>query len=236
MWINKQLALALSLSLFAACGGDDDGSDVEVTSNPASATSTVAQMNAFTTAFASGNGETAAFAAYSIGGSAASIVTPAAPDQARRTTGTFNAVGTCECTDSGCTFEGCGDDAGTWMIDGSIGKSGDTYTFDYTMDIGIAGQAWSWTTDSDITISDTAIEGDISADGEGSFDDGQGGTVDLSWSWSVTNNDIVLDETGCAVGGSMDASVDYEGTSGGQSGSYSGSATVTFGPACGQAE
>jgi hypothetical protein len=237
MWMNKKLALALSLGVFAACGGDDDGgSDVEVTSNPAQATATVTQINTFSTAFASADGASAATAAYSMGASAGSIVTPSAEGQARKTGPAFASPEGCVCDESGCTFTDCGDAGGTWEIDGSISKSGDTYTFDYTMSFNQVGYQWTFDTEGELTISATLIDGDLSSDGDGTFDDGQGNSYESSWGWDMTANDITLDGTGCAVGGSMDASVDYSGTVNGQSYSYSGDATVSFGPGCGQAQ
>lgn len=236
MWMNKKLALALSLGVFAACGGDDDGSSVETMANPAQATATVTQMNAFSTAFASANGPSAATAAYSIGGAASAIVTPVSEGQARLTGPAFASPEGCVCDESGCTFTECGDEAGTWEINGSIDKSGDRYTFDFTMEANQVGFAWSWTTTGDITISATNIDGTMSSEGDGTYDDGMGNMYESSWDWDVTANDIGLDGTGCAVSGSLDASVDYSGTVNGQDYSYSGSATVTFGPACGQAQ
>ena len=236
MWMNKKLALALSLGVFAACGGDDDGSSVETTTNPVQATATVTQMNSFNTAFANADGPSAAFAAYGIGGAASSIVTPAAEGQARTIGPAYASPEGCVCDESGCTFTECGDEAGTWEINGSINKSGDTYTFDYTMAFNQVGFQWNWSTEGELTISATLIDGDMSSDGDGVYDDGMGNTYESSWSWDVGANSIELDGTGCAVGGSMDASVDYDGTVNGQSYSYSGDATVTFGPGCGQAQ
>ena len=237
MWMNKKLALALSLGVFAACGGDDDGSSVETMANPAQATATVTQMNSFNTAFASADGASAAFAAYSIGGSASSIVSPAADGQQARVTGpAFASPEGCVCDESGCTFTECGDEAGTWVINGSINKSGDTYTFDYTMAFNQVGYEWNWATEGELTLSATLIDGSMSSDGDGVYDDGMGNNYESSWSWDLTANDIGLDGTGCATSGSMDASVDYSGSVNGQDYSYSGSATVTFGPACGQAQ
>ena len=238
MWMNKKLALALSLGVFAACGGDDDGgSDVETMSNPASATATVTLLNKFSTAFAGADGASAATAAYSMGFSAASIVTPSADQgQARKIGPAFASPEGCVCDESGCTFTECGDEAGTWVINGSISKSGDTYSFDYTMDFNQSLYQWTWSTEGELTLSATLIDGSLSGGGDGTYDDGQGNQYDSSWEWDMTANDIGLDGTGCATSGSMDASVDYSGSVNGQSYSYSGSATVTFGPACGQAQ
>jgi hypothetical protein len=239
MWMNKKLALALSLGVFAACGGDDDGgSSVETEANPASATATVSQMNSFGTSFASADGPSTATAAYSMGLSAGGIVVPAAEsgEQTRQTGPAFASPEGCVCDETSCTFTECGDVAGTWEINGTISKSGDTYTFDYTMDFNQVGYVWTFATDGEITISTTLIDGSLSSDGDGTFDDGQGNQIESSWAWDLTANDIGLDGTGCATSGSMDASVDYSGSVNGQSYSYSGDATVTFGPACGQAQ
>ena len=235
MYKSSQLVLGLAVGLFAACGGDDDdGGDVQ--SNPAQATATVTQLNTFADTFSTADGPGAAFAAYSIGGAASSIVTPAAPEQQRLTGPAFASPEGCVCDESGCTFTECGDEAGTWVINGSIQKSGDTYTFDYSMTTNQVGFAWNWATEGEITISATEIDGSMSSQGDGTYDDGQGNSYESSWDWDLTANAIQLDGTGCAVGGSMDASVDYDGTVNGQAYSYSGSATVTFGPACGQAQ
>ena len=219
--------------LVCACGGGDD-SGIDTQANTAAASTAVTQLGTLSSSFGSGDGAGAATAAYSFGGAASTLVQPATQQPQSILPDLHAVTGTCECTENSCTFTNCGDEAGIWTINGTISRSGDDYSFDLEMDINQAGFAWSWATAGDITISDTLIDGSMSGDGDGTFDDQQGGTVEVAWSWDVDADNIQLDGTGCAVGGTMDASVTYEAGNSQGGGSFSGSGSVEFGPTCGQ--
>jgi hypothetical protein len=219
--------------LLVACGGDDDGGGGNVTTNTASASSAVTQVGSIATAFDSGDGAAAAGAVFSMGASAQSILTPSA-ETARQLGGVRAATGTCECDASGCTFVDCGDSG--WTINGSLGVDGDTYAIDLDLDVNSAGLAWAWSYDGEITVTPTLIDGSLSGEGGGEFTNQQdGSSIELDFTWAVDYNDIELDGSSCAVGGSLDAEVSYSASGSNGSGSYSGSGHVDFGPACGDA-
>jgi hypothetical protein len=233
MKITSGLVGFVAVLSIAACGGDDDEGSGNVTANTASASSAVTGVGSFTDSIRGADGAAAGGAVYALGASAQGILTYDA-SSARQVGGVRAATGTCECTESGCTFEACGDS--TWTIDGTIGISGDTYTIDLDLAINAGGQAWDWAYDGEITATDTSIDGSLSGDGGGTFSNPQDGSeITLDWSWSVDYNEIELDASSCAVGGSLDAHVDYSaGTSQG-GGNFSGSGHVDFGPTCGAA-
>jgi hypothetical protein len=240
----KKLALSV-LVVLGACGGGDDG--MPTTTNTASAGTTVTQTANVRGAVASMDGNTASASVQNLGGAAQNIIQPASAGRTvpafvleamERTTAApgpdvLFAVGTCTCDASGCTFVGCGDDLGTWTIDGTLGKSGDTYTFDLDMTLDTEGISWDWHYEGEITATATLISGHLEGNGSGVIE--QQGGYTYSNDWSVDYNDIGLDGSGCATSGSVSASGNYviEGGAGG--GHWSGSATITFGPNCGDA-
>lgn len=233
MNIRTLIISAATVAMFAACGGDDDDS-ANTQANPAAASATIDQMAGLRDAFASSDGASAATAAYSLGASAQGIVTLAPSEAGRVEPGSYNVTGTCECSGDSCTFTDCGDDLGTWTINGTISRSGDTFSVDIEMTVSQSGYEWTWSQEGSMTITDTSIDGTMAGSGDGVFDDQMGGSVTVGWDWDMSANDITLDGTGCAVGGSMDASVSYDAGGQGGSASFSGSASVEFGPACGQ--
>lgn len=238
MRTTGSLLMAAALSL-AACGGDDSGGDTGNTqTNPATAGQSVTQTTEITAAIESGDGGSAAAAMFSLNGTASAIVTldPSAgarlvaPD--RR-----NLVGDCQCDSSGCQFTACGDDNGTFVVDGTIEISGDSYTFDLSMELAYIGQEWQWDYDGALTVTDTLLDGTLDGVGTGTFTNPQDqSTVEFDWSWGLEYNDVALDVVGCAIGGSVDAQVSYSVGGSGAAGNFSGSGHVEFGPACGDAQ
>lgn len=223
------------LASLAACGGDDESS-TPTTADTASASASISGMSTFAASIQGANGADAAFAAFQIGAAAQAIVIPATDGQstaALRVPPSPAVTGTCTCDPSGCTFEACGDDGGLWTIDGAIDVDGDHYTFDLQLAVGTNGLAFDWSYEGDLTITPALIDGTASGDGGGSLEDDEGHSFDFSWSWDVDWNEIVLDAASCATGGSLDASVSYDVSGSGARGSFSGSASVAFGPACG---
>jgi hypothetical protein len=237
---------AASLAL-VACGSSDP-----TTTDTQQATSAVMYTAALSDSFAAGNGTQVSGDVAAIGAAAQSIVQPDYGDGAYRELGpehmapmvsisaterlvqTLFNTGTCECVGDSCTFDGCGSGDGSWVINGSISRSGDTYTFDLDMQWDTEGISWSWGYSGSITITATSISGSLSGSGDGTFEY-DGGSFSYSFDWSVDYNDVALDAQGCPVGGSVKAQSSYKVKGQGASGSFSGSGTVTFGPACGEA-
>jgi hypothetical protein len=226
-------SITLASAFAVACsGGDDDDSSTPTTVNSASVTGAVTGLTTFSSSLESAEGADAALAAFQIGAAAQSIVVadngssaPAliVPSRAAVT-------GTCICDADSCTFENCGED-GTWSVDGSIEVDGDHITFDLDLAVAFGGSSLDWQYQGDLTVNETLIDGSVSGDGSGSFS-AEGETVELDWSWELDCNEITLDD-GCPTGGSLDASVSYDVSGSSGEGSFSGSASVAFGPACG---
>ncbi|HEU5059539.1 MAG TPA: hypothetical protein VFU21_23555, partial [Kofleriaceae bacterium] len=66
-------------------------------------------------------------------------------------------------------------------------------------------------------------------DDDGTFE------VEGWFDWSIDLASVGLDESRCPVSGTLAASVSAEAAAGGRDADYSGSGTVAFGPACGDA-
>jgi hypothetical protein len=228
---------AVGLSLLVACGGgDDDESDTDTTTDTASAGLAVESVADFRAAMQNADGATAAGSVYALGASASAIIQPSS-QSARRTGEIARATtGTCDCTESGCTFEACADDTAGYEINGTITVDGDNYTFNLDLDYDFAGQAWAWHYEGAFLASATELDGNLEAEGDGTLTNQEDGSeINLEWSWGVVYNSIELDSSSCAIGGSLEAEVSYSGNAGGQAFNYSGSGEVAFGPACGDA-
>lgn len=235
---------AILLCLVVACGGEDSKPTLMVNSQNAALVAT--QFGNIRQSIQASNGAGAVGAAVGLSTLAQTIL---APPQATRTASSpqletvFAAMrasgeiaaadaGTCTCTPTGCTFNMCG--SAGYTINGSIGISGDTYTFDLRLTGSIAGVTWNYTYAGSLTVSATMINGSFSSMGDGTIDS-NGSHFEYSFDTSLDINAITLDASGCAIGGSLTIEVDYSvsGTNTGGSGSYSGRGTATFGPTCG---
>lgn len=220
-----------------ACGGSD--SSTPVTANTQSATATVSSTGNLRMAITGMQGNGAAAALNATGSAAQTIVQPQAATQ-RITETLANVIamatkpelanaapGDCICDANGCTFDQCGMGTG-FVTNGSITKSGDTYTFDVDMVVSSAGIEYTWAYAGMLTITETLIDGTLGADGSGTL---SSAGINYTFNWDVTYNDVTLDTSGCAIGGTMDASAAYSISN--SPGGYNGSVSVAFGPACG---
>jgi hypothetical protein len=227
-------AIGAMVAMTACGGGGDDAGNV--TTNTAQATTAVSSVGSVNAAIGSGDGVAAAGAVFAMGGAASTILSPSAEGAARRVTAPKASPEGCECVDGSCTFTDCGDEAGTYTINGSLAVDGDTLTVDLDLAMLYGGANWDWTYDGELTVTDTSVDGSLEGEGGGTFTNPQDNSeITFDWSWSVDYNGIELDAAACAVGGSLDAHVEYSaGTSQG-GGSYSGSGHVDFGPTCGAA-
>lgn len=232
---------AVLLCVVVACGGDKDEPTLMVNSQNAGLVAT--QFGNIRQSIQSGNGAGAAGAAIGLSSLAQTILVPPSSRPATspqfetafaaiRTGGETAPVdGDCTCTPTGCTFNMCG--SAGFMISGTIGISGDTYTFDLHLNGAIAGVTWNYTYAGSLTVSATMINGSFSSMGDGTIDSG-GMHYAYSFDTSLDIDAITLDASGCAVGGSMTIAVSYSVTGPNSgSGNYSGRGTATFGPTCG---
>jgi hypothetical protein len=231
--LNKSLFASLVV-VVAACGGSDAPKG---TVNTASARTSVDQVGTVNTSMMASNGDGAAAAVQAMTSAGQSIVTPAGASgrllgmlpPSFPKTDIHNATGTADCTPTGCTFTSYGD--ASYMINGTINKSGDTVTFDLTYDI-TGGQALSWSIDGSVTVTATSIDGEVHSHGETSGSESGGFTV--TWDTQVQYNAITLDGAGCPTAGSVHATLGYDVSGAQGGGSFDTQGTATFGPACGQ--
>jgi hypothetical protein len=240
MMTTIRLACA-ALALCAACGGDE--SDYETETNPQYAALAIAQLAGIQNGVTAGSPDATSGGVLALGGVAQSIITPKIDEQQLRVTpAVVPLVGGCDCDASGCQFDGCAADDGSWSIDGTIEVSGDSYSFDVAMTQHQASDGFTSDTDltttGEISISADRIDGHVAGeiDSEITVSDPDGSTTVSGWiDWDIDAAQIGLDGTRCPVSGSLDASVSAEAQSGGRDADYSGSGTVEFGPACGDA-
>lgn len=241
--MRQYKGFAVLLCVVVACGGDEAESTLMV--NPQNAGLVATQFGSIRQSIQASNGAGAAGAAIGLSALAQTLLVPpgsrpaSSPQvetafSAMRASGKTAAVdaGTCVCTPTGCTFNMCG--SAGYMINGTIGISGDTYTFDLQLNGAIAGVTWNYTYAGSLTVSATTINGSFSSKGDGTIDS-SGSHYEYSFDTSLDINAITLDGVGCAVGGSITIRVNYSvtGPNTGGSGNYSGRGTATFGPTCG---
>jgi hypothetical protein len=240
MMITMRLACA-ALALCAACGGDE--SDYETQTNPQYASLTLSQIAGIQSSITAGSPDATSAGFLALGAVAQNIITPKLDQQELRVApAAAPLVGSCSCDASGCQFDGCAAEDGSWSIDGTIGVAGDSYSFDVSMTQHQATDGFASDTDltttGELTITAEQIDGHVSGeiDTDITVTDEDGSTEVSGWiDWEIDAAEIGLDASRCAIGGSLDASVSAEAASGGRDADYSGSGTVEFGPACGDA-
>lgn len=239
----KHTLLAASIVVFTgACGGSDEPTH-QGTINPTGARTSVASVHDVFAALDSGSGESAADAVMALTAAGQIVV---APGQARGPELPARAylparwpkpiiasfTGSATCDASGCTFDNFGDDSeyGSYRIDGSIRRTGDVLAFDLTYDIITDGLEFHWELDGNVRANATLIDGDMHSHGEALIES-EGERYDIGWDFDLAYDDIILDASGCPVGGSLSATVAYAVAG---AGSYRAAGSVSFGPACGQ--
>jgi hypothetical protein len=238
----KQLTLVAAIVLVGACGGDEPVH--EGTINGAGARTSVESVSEVFAALDASNGSGAADAVMELTRAGQIVVAPGdarqrmpihayLPAQLPRSK-TASVTGSAECNASGCTFTNYGDDSewGSYRINGSIQRSGDLLTFDLKYDIATQGLEFHWRMDGRVRVNATLIDGEVHSTGDAKIT-AEGETHEIGWDFDIGYDNIGLDGGGCPVSGGLSATVGYT-VSGAQSGSYRASASVRFGPACGQ--
>jgi hypothetical protein len=223
------------------CGGGEPVHDGTI--NPTGARTSVESVSKVFDALDTSNGSSAAGAVIALTAAGQVVLTPGSarelPDAAylpmewptSKTSSSF--TGSADCNASGCVFNNFGDSStsGSYRINGTIQRSGDTLSFDLTYDITAAGFDFHWEMDGRVTVTETRIDGYVNSNGDANVSQ-DGRSYNVSWDIDIDYNDIGLVD-GCPVSGSLSAEVGYS-VSGAQSGSYRAAASVRFGPACGQ--
>jgi hypothetical protein len=237
----KQIILAAVITV-GACGGGEPVH--EGTVNPAGARMSVESMSDVFAALDGANGEDAANAIVALTAAGQIVVTPGQelalpppafmPSEWPRTKSRLPLTGSAECTESGCTFVDFGDDtpSGSYRINGSIQRTGDTLVFDLTYDITSSELVFHWRMDGSLTVTPSLIDGEIHSSGDARLTH-EGEDYEVGWDFDIDYDRIGLDGTGCPVSGGLSATVAYS-VSGAQSGSYRAAASLRFGPTCGQ--
>lgn len=144
----------------------------------------------------------------------------------------------CSCNQTSCTFTNCSDsdDGAQATVNGTISWADGTVKCDLKWTIDLAGS--SSTEDAtgtyelgmkcDLKVSPTLVSGTLDSTGRMDVSN-QGQTASVAWTTAVKYNDVTLSNRQ-PTGGSVDLSATYRVTmsSGSGSGSYTGSAHVTF--------
>jgi hypothetical protein len=243
----KQTILAAAIVVTAACGGDDPVH--EGTINASGARSSVESVHDVFAAMDAANGEGAASAVIALTAAGQIVVTPGAaapahvpelaylPAQWPRSKTSASFTGSAECTATGCTFVDFGDDSeyGSYRINGSIQRRGDTLAFDLTYDITTSGLDFHWELDGNVRVNATLIDGEVESRGEANVSS-EGRSYRIGWEFDIDYDMIGLDGGGCPVSGSLSATVGYSVSGDGGSGSYRAAGSVRFGPTCGQVQ
>jgi hypothetical protein len=166
------------------------------------------------------------------GGFLALLATPSRPpsaagylEQAESFPGCVS--GTTNGTNGSATFNNC--TSGSATLNGSASKNGDTYTANLTLTFsaGVGGATLSGTVGymGTLTVTPTLVSGSLTVNINLSY---QGTSYALNV--TATFDDVALCANGLPTGGVLHAT----GQGSVAAGSYSGSATATFGPGCGQ--
>src|SRR5687767_10662769 len=241
----KHIILAAAITFTGACGGGDDYRDVPL--NPQGAAQSVESMNSVFAAMASSNGDGAANAVLALTAAGQVLVAPGSarempqlparltqPIVWERSKTTTSFTGSAECNATGCVFRDYGDDSeyGSFRINGSIARTGDTLVFDLTYDILSEGFDFTWRTYGDLTVTSSLVDGEVHSDGDARLV-AEGESYSIDWDIDIGYNQIGIVD-GCAVSGSLDARVAMSASGSSGSGSYRGAGSISFGPACGQ--
>lgn len=233
----------LSLAAVACGGSDDSGADqpaplsgtVNQQSAKASAQQTItATRTAFTTKD-TGSKKGLGVAAQLQGAASSSqgIITPAATGAPPQSTGTGQVAqavgsGTCDCTDTKCTFKDCADNPGV-TINGELSyESGKLTCKALSYAITSAAGATTITLDCDIAYTTTSVAGTLTTTGGTSV-----GGAKVGWSSTSKFNEVKYDAGGKPVSGTLDVTASYSvevatGQQGAAPQVYQGSATVSF--------
>ncbi len=229
----------LSTSAFVvltACSSDPPAKPHGTVSGTSARTS-ITSIHDVSTAMASGSASSAAGAVMALTAAGESVVTPsssspriALPTAWPKGTTRESLTGSATCTPDSCTFDNYGDSDsyGSYLLNGTITDSGDTLTFDLTLDVTTTEGSLHWTLDGSLTVTPALIDGSVHSHGSATGSAGSN-AYDVTWDVDVDFRSIGLDSSGCPVSGSLSAAVSFQDASA----TYSAQGTASFGPACG---
>jgi hypothetical protein len=195
--------------------------------NPAVAQAATQSMTGAIQLAQSGDGMAAAFALTAVGTSAFSMVTPtgqSAPQSATVDGSAQQALttGVCECTETSCTFDGCGDDGSPFTISGSISWTATSLQCDLSFGGSSAGGDYTFDQECDLSFSETSLDGTFRSVGNFNLS-ASGQSVTTDWESDLEYHSVTL-SNGCPTGGSVDVTATVSAS--GQT--YSGSGSVSF--------
>ncbi len=142
-------------------------------------------------------------------------------------------VGTCNCTATSCTFQGCGNGT-TYTMDGTYSWGGGTikgsikYTVKAQGAVAGSGAQVEMQLDTDMKITDTSIDGSISSKGTSTTTYGAY-TATSTWDSSVKYNAVTFGKGGGSpTGGSAHVKSTASTTAAGVANTYGGEFDITF--------
>jgi hypothetical protein len=199
-----RLASSLSIGIvLAACGGG--GGRDRGTVSEAAAQMSVEETGVIVDGMAAADGPMVAGGVVDFFAASQLIISPAVgrigPGAALRPA----IVGTATCTPvmnemSTCTFDLYGDDTpgSSYMLDGTVRKDMDTYTFDMTYDVATETNTYHWVMTGSMITTPTTLDGLIRLDGDGTTPIG-----DVHWELSIEYRDIELGANRCPRNGNV---------------------------------
>lgn len=197
--------------------------------DPAAAAGAVSHTATLLRAVGAGDGGATAGATYALIGAGSTVVSSTSPLAATATTGPLALVGECTCDPAGCVFVACGNDGGSYLLDGQITIDGDAHAIDLDVTVAAEGGPFDWELDGQLIASATAVVGELTGVGVGIAVD-ESGEHALGRAFGLDYAAIVLDEDGCPIDGTLSATARHERD--GQL-RFAGAGAVGFGPACG---
>lgn len=206
----KKLFVSCIAVMALGCGGDDDAKSGMVNEGAAksNAMQTISAVTTLTASTDPNAGQTAAMQLMGVAQGAQGIVTPSMGQD------------NCACEGTTCTFQDCGQNGST--MTGTISWGDGTVTSDISYSIDQAGTTYNLTVKTDLTVTETSIDGTVSSTGSGSV---SGGGTSANFSWSnLVDFMAVTYSGGQPTGGSV--YVDATTTVNGET--YGGQATVSF--------
>ncbi len=227
-------SLFLGMTMFAACGGDDE-EESPPPQNQATVNEQLVQQNATLTyqavneAVQSDNGQEAAFSLAGIATTGMGMVTAGGGATPTSVPGEIGSVqqasGTCDCSGTSCTFDGCSGSGGgtTVTLSGTISWANNTLLCNLDYSATYSGYQFSWHTDCNLTVTSSSLNGTLGTAGSYNINSG-GYQVSVGWDTDMTYDNVQYNSSGCPTSGSIGVS----GTVTTQGVTYNAGATVTF--------
>lgn len=233
------VVLLASVCMVTACGGSDEGESQPKTQpgqvNEESAKAAARQaIQASLTAIKQNDGENSAFQFQGAASQSQGVISPA-PAAGTGMPGAAGALaaGTCNCSETSCTFQDCGEE-GSSTINGTISWDGGHVKCDLTFKVKgtTSFNELDLSTKCDLTVTETSIDGTLKSAGKISNlstggGEGEGASIDIGnyeWDTNTKYEGVTYDTSGQPTGGT----IHVDGTYSIMGQTYSGSAHITL--------